>query len=130
MMKVFTFYSQVRKKGMNNVAKDSGQGNAGGNAGGNAAENAARLNTNQQKEIQIPNGFSVLTPYEEKKLKKTYDFIAEHSARFSNKYFFLNYYNEICSNAILRRLTQARFNDDIISRPVTFWRILKVKDYF
>ena len=118
MMKVFTFYSQVRKKGMNNVAKDSNQGNA------------ANLNTNEHKEIKIPNGFSVLTKYEEKKLRKTYDFYAEHSARYANKYFFLNYYNELCSNAILRRLTQARFNDDIISRPVTFWRILKVIVYF
>ena len=118
MMKVFTFYSQVRKKGMNKVAKDSGQGNT------------VALNTNEPKEIKIPNGFSVLTPYEEKKLKRIYDFIAEHSTRFPNQFFFLNYYNEICSNAILRRLTQARFNDDIISRPVTFWRILKVKEYF
>ena len=136
MTKVFTFYSQVRKKGMNNVAKDSvlgnarenARGNTGRNTGGNPGENGSALYTNEQKVIHVPNGFSVLTSYEEKKLRKTYDFIAEHSTRFPNKFFFLNYYKELCSNVILRRFTQARLNDDIIVKPVTLWSILKVKD--
>ena len=116
MTKVYTFYSQVRMKGMKGVVKEANPGNA------------ANLNTNEQKEIKIPNGFSILTKYEEKKLRKKYDFYAEHSTKFSNEFFFLNYYKELCSDAILRRLTQVRLNDDIIARPVTFWRILKVKD--
>ena len=118
MTKVFTFYSQVRKKGMNNVMKKTNE------------ENAGAVVTNEQIEHKIPNGFSVLTKYEEKKLKKTYDFYAEHSPHFPNKYFFLNYFNELCSNAILRRLTQARLNDLIIAKPVTFCRILIVNYSF
>ena len=115
LMKVFSFYSQVRKKGMGNVAKSSPEGTTGDS------------NTVVEKEIKIPNGFNILTQYEEKKLKEMYDFYAEHATRFPNKFFFLNYYQKFCSNAILRRLTQGRINDDIIKKPVTFWRILRVK---
>ena len=118
MTKVFTFYSQVRKKGMRNVAKSTNEVDTGD------------LVMNTENEIKIPNGFSVLTMYEEKKLREAYDFYYEHSTKFPNKFFFLNYYKELCSNVILRRLTQARINDDIIAKPVTFWRILRVKYYF
>ena len=115
MTKVFTFYSTLRKKGMRNVTSNANE------------ENAVNIKTAQELERKIPNGFSVLTDYEAKKLKRTYHFIIEHSSRFPNKFFFINYHEELCSIVVLRRLTQGRINDVIIAKPVTFWRILKVK---
>lgn len=116
MKKVYVFYSEVRRKGMSNVIKSN--------------QPSKDVETNQKnpqkEEYKFPNGFNVLTEQEEKDLRDTYYFYAEHDKLFSNKYFFNKYATELCSDPILRRLTQARIADELISKPPTFWRILKV----
>ena len=123
LKKVYVFYSEVRKKGMSKIAEEA--------QATNEVETNRNLKSNEkekEKEEKIlPNGFSVLTEYENKDLRDQYYFFAEHLLLFSNKYLYIKCGVAVCSDPILRRLTQAGLADEIITKPITFCSILKVR---
>ena len=114
---IYVFYGNVRKKGMDKVVK----------------EEIKKSNPNAQQQPEAedeipkwPNGYSVLTPLEERRLKNYYMHIEEHSKFFSNSKLFYFMHEQINEDVVLGRLTQGRINEELIAKPPTFFRILKV----
>ena len=116
LKKVYVFNSTIRKKGMVGLAK-SQQKESG---------STSQINREPPEPRKRPNGYNVLTQYEEKKLKDFYNLYDEHCKMFPNIYFFKRYNERVCGNFILTRITQSRMADELTTKPPTFWRILKV----
>ena len=116
---VYIFYSHVRKKGLAKVIENAHVKKE--------PRKKAKPNANTTEEKILPNGFNVLTEYEDRDLRDLYYFFAEHARFFSNKFFYQKYGVSVSADPILRRITQASLADQIITKPITFWSVLKVR---
>ena len=113
---VYIFNSIIRKKGMVGLAKSQQQERV----------DTSAANRTLAEPPKRPNGYNVLKPHEEEKLKDLYILYDEHCKMFPNGYFFKRYNAQVFGNVILKRLTQSRLADELTTKPPTFWRILKV----
>lgn len=115
MKRIYVFFANLKKKGMEKVAK----------------EEQKMFNLEDERGILDiyklwPNGFTVLTNREEKKLRNCYKNYNEHIKVFSNGKLCEILYNEISSEPIITRLTQSRLTDFMATQTPTCFRILKV----
>lgn len=115
MKNIYVFYSKLRNKGMNNVAAEARGDN-----------NTQSKETAEKKPIQRPNGYNILTEYEDKKLKRTFHNYDEHAKCFPHEYLSKKMKDNVFNFKVLQRLTQVRLNDEMITKPPSYWRILKV----